>query len=110
MAIVRMTFEEALAYVEKNNDRLQAMYDAAPEIDDGFADFDAKPLPIARGFAAFKEYINKRGRPKTEDKQVVVSFRLPQSVAKTLRSSGRGWQTRAKEYIIKGVAAAAAAA
>ena len=109
MAIVRMTFDEARAYSDAHRAELNAMYAAAPEFDDGFADADVKPLPIARGFAAFKEYINARGRPTVEDKQVVVSLRLPQSIAKSLRSTGRGWQTRAKDYIIKGVAAGALA-
>ena len=67
MKITRMTAQEMREHVKKNNDKLQAMYDKAPIIDDGFADVDAKP--IARGFASFKEYINKKGQPKVEDKQ-----------------------------------------
>ena len=54
MAIIRMTTQEARDYVKKNDAKLQAMYDAAP-----FTDEDPNPeaKPVARGFAAFREYI-----------------------------------------------------
>jgi uncharacterized protein (DUF4415 family) len=65
---------------------------------------DFKPgKPVARGFAQFKEYINRNGRPKSEDPRVNVSIRLPQSYAARLRSTGPGWQTRMGEYVINGI-------
>jgi len=64
---------------------------------------DGDIKPIARGFAAFKEYINRNGRPKAGDPKQLVTIRLPVSILATLRSTGRGWQTRASEYLVKGV-------
>ena len=65
---------------------------------------DFKPgKPVARGFAQFKEYINRNGRPKSEDPRVNVSIRIPLSYANRLRSTGPGWQTRMGEYVINGV-------
>jgi uncharacterized protein (DUF4415 family) len=77
------------------------MYDSAPVIDDGFADTDTKP--IARGFAAFSEYINRQGRPKIADPKVSISIRIPQSKATGLRATGPGWQTRVSDYVVKGI-------
>ena len=59
--------------------------------------------PVARGFAQFKEYINRNGRPKSDDPRVNVSIRIPLSYAARLRSSGPGWQTRMGDYIINGI-------
>ena len=58
---------------------------------------------VGRGFAAFKEYINRDGRPPVTDKKVVVSIRLPSSDAEKLRAMGKGWQTRVCDYLIKGI-------
>jgi uncharacterized protein (DUF4415 family) len=73
---------------------------AAPEINE-----DPNPggQSVARGFAAFKEYINRQGRPKSTDKKVVVSFRMPNSDAEKLRAMGKGWQTKASEYLVQGI-------
>jgi hypothetical protein len=65
MKTIKMTAEEARRYVKENNMELQAMYDNAPVVDDGFAETDAKP--IMRGFAAFKEHINRQNRPRAAD-------------------------------------------
>lgn len=59
--------------------------------------------PVARGFAQFKEYINRKGRPKAENPKVGISIRIPMSYAAGLRATGRGWQSRAGEYIVKGI-------
>ena len=66
---------------------------------------DFKPgEPVARGFAQFKEYMNKNGdRSKSADPRVSVSIRIPLSYAERLRATGRGWQTRMSEYIVNGV-------
>ena len=58
---------------------------------------------IGRGFAAFKEYINREGRPQVADKKVVVSIRLPSSDVEKLRALGKGWQTRVGDYLIHGI-------
>jgi uncharacterized protein (DUF4415 family) len=61
-----------------------------------------KPGPVAaRGFAAFKENINRSGRPKTDDPKVSISIRIPLSKAARLRETGPGWQTRISDFIVK---------
>jgi len=65
---------------------------------------DFKPgKAVARGFAQFKEHINRNGRPKTDDPKLNVSIRLPLSVITDLRKTGRGWQTRVGDYVMAGV-------
>ena len=66
MAIIRMKAQEAREYVRKNDAKLQVMYDTAP-----FADEDPNPeaKPIARGFAAFREYI---GNKKKNEKKSIL--------------------------------------
>lgn len=58
---------------------------------------------IGRGFSAFKEHINRNGRPKVDDKKVVVSIRLPGSDAEKLRAMGKGWQTRVSNYLSQSI-------
>ena len=58
---------------------------------------------IGRGFSAFIEHINMKEQPKDEDPKVSISFRLPVSYATKLRATGRGWQTRMSDYLIKGI-------
>ena len=92
----------------KNNFDTQAaiaMAKSAPEysdeiiVEEGFI-----PGPVvARGFASFKKYINRNGRPRVSDKKVVVSIRLPSSDVEKLRALGKGWQTRVGNYLIQGI-------
>ena len=96
--VSRMTAQEARDYVGKNNAKLQVAYESAVEFE---ADEPGKF--IGRGFAAFKEYINKNGRPKVDDKKILVSIRLPESAIASLRATGSGWQTRVSNYVVKGV-------
>ena len=69
--------------------------------DDDIANGDVKLM--GRGFAAFKEYINRNGRPPVEDKKIVVSIRLPSSDVERLRAAGKGWQTKIGDYLIQGI-------
>jgi uncharacterized protein (DUF4415 family) len=96
---------QAKKYAEEHSAELRAKYDAVPEYDDGFADWvkDNGIKPVARGFAAFKEYINKKGRPASEDPKDLVSIRLQVSVLTHLRATGRGWQTRLGDYVARGI-------
>jgi uncharacterized protein (DUF4415 family) len=75
-----------------------AMFRAAPE-------YEADPNPsgrrVARGFAAFKEYINRKGRPKAKDPKVSISIRIPLSRAAALRATGPGWQTRTSDFVLE---------
>jgi len=45
-----------------------------------------------------------RGRPKKEQPKEVVNIAFEQKDLVYLRSTGRGWQTRVREYIEKGIA------
>jgi uncharacterized protein (DUF4415 family) len=83
-----------------NREKAVAMAKAAPEYD-GDPNPDGKS--IGCGFAAFKEYINKNGRPKAADPKRLVAIRLPESILAQLRSTWRGWQTRLGDYIARGV-------
>jgi len=58
---------------------------------------------LGRGFAVFKEHINRSGRPKIKDKKVVVSIRLPNTDVEKLRAMGKGWQTRVSNYLSQGI-------
>ena len=98
MTTTRMTAQEAREYTKKNKAGLQAAYDAAKPVS-----LTGPTKRIARGFAEFKEYINRNGRPKVADPKVSISIRIPLSRAEELRASGRGWQTRASDYIVKGI-------
>jgi len=96
--ITKITAQEARSYVKKNNAKLQAAYNQAPVVDGG-----EPGKYIGRGFAALREHIKKNSQSKAEDKQIAVSIRLPISAIKSLRSTGRNWQSRASDYLIKGI-------
>jgi uncharacterized protein (DUF4415 family) len=95
------------AEIRRNFDgeKAVAMAKAAPEYDvDDIPEMKGfKPGKPIRGFAAFKEYINRKGRPKSDDPRQVVSIRIPASALALLRATGRGWQTRAGDYLTRGV-------
>ena len=75
---------------------------SAPEV--SFEEMGVEPgNVVARGFAAFKEHINRNGRPKVKDPKVSVSIRIPLSAADSLRATGPGWQTRMSDYLLKGI-------
>ena len=88
---------EKLAKLEKED---------IPSFSTGITDEDittGRVKHIGRGFAAFKEHINKDGRPPVIDKKVVVSIRLPSSDVEKLRAMGKGWQTSVGKYLIHGI-------
>jgi uncharacterized protein (DUF4415 family) len=61
---------------------------------------DFKPgKTIARGFAQFKEYINRKGRPKSKETLQGIYIRLTRDTVEKLRSFGRGWQSRFREKV-----------
>ena len=98
--IISMTAEEINKKYDKN--AVIAMAKSAPEIT--LEEAGVKPgKMIARGFASFKEHINRKGRPKVKDPKVSVSIRIPLSVADNLRATGPGWQSRMSDYLLKGI-------
>jgi len=46
-----------------------------------------------------------RGRPKKEQTKEVVNVAFERKDLEYLRSTGRGWQTRLREYVEKGISA-----
>jgi len=50
------------------------------------------------------EYPN-RGRPKKEQTKEVINVAFEPKDLEYLRSTGRGWQTRLRQYVEKGIAA-----
>ena len=98
--ITRVTPEEARAYAKKHKKELDAAYKRAKPFDDGFADTDTRP--IARGFAQFREYINRAGRPKSANRKAKISIRLPEAAVNQLRKVG-GYSTILGDYIMVGI-------
>jgi hypothetical protein len=86
---------------------VKAMLEAAPEEEDFEKALKAEGFSpggkiVARGFAAFKEYINRNGRPKVADKKVNISIRLPESTATNLRAH-EGYSSILGDYIMDGI-------
>jgi uncharacterized protein (DUF4415 family) len=101
MAKIKMTAEEI--HEKYGKDEAEAIVAAKSAPEEKKLPF--KPGPVAaRGFAAFKEHINRNGRPKAIDKKVIVAIRIPNSTLEKLRATGRGWQTRVSEYLETGIA------
>ena len=97
-----MATKEMWADAGNDREKIVALAKLAPEFT--LEEVGIEPGPtVARGFAQFKEYINKNGRPRAEDPRISVSIRIPQSCAEKLRSTGPGWQTRMGDYIVNGV-------
>jgi len=92
--IVRMTAKEIDA--ELTPDKIKAMLKKAKvsEDDNPFAPEE---------WRAKAEYPN-RGRPRKEQTKEVVNIAFEPKDLAYLRSTGRGWQTRVREYIEKGIA------
>jgi uncharacterized protein (DUF4415 family) len=77
-----------------------------PSFSTGISDEDmatGRVKRIGRGFAAFRENINRNGRSTVAEKKVVVSIRLPGPDAERLRAMGKGWQTKVGNYLIQGI-------
>ena len=67
-------------------------------------DPDAKPLTAAQ-LKAMVPLKSVRGRPKSENKKLLVSVRYSQEVLAYFKSTGEGWQSRMdgvlREYVDK---------
>jgi len=86
-------------------EKVRAVLDSAPEFDDETTAEDiaaGRVIPMGRGFASYKEYINRGGRPKVADKKVTVGIRLPETVAADMRTV-RGYSSILSEYILAGI-------
>ena len=103
--LVSMAAEEINRVYGKDMDKIMAMAREAPEL-------DIKDIPelkgtipgpiVARGFAQFQEYINRKGRPKAETRKARISIRLPEETVASLRKVD-GYSTILGEYIMRGI-------
>lgn len=78
----------------------------SPELTD--ADFAgsrpaAEVLANHLGASGAEALLRPRGRPAKADRKVDVKLRIDPDVVEALRSSGKGWQTRANAILRKGV-------
>ena len=97
--LTSMTEQEIAEKYGNNRVKLKAMLAEAPEYT---KDPNPKARPVARGFAEFKEYINRNGRPRVENKKVHVSLRLPESVVMAFQTEP-AYTTKLSDYIMDGI-------
>ena len=93
---VSMTAEE----IRKNYDveKVITMAKSAPEE----KELPFVPAPVAgRGFASFKEHINRSGRPLKENKKKQINLRIDSDIVEFFQNTGAGWQTRINESLRK---------
>jgi len=98
-----MTADEIRKNYGKDEAKAMAMAHSAPE---ETRDINPGGKSVARGFAKFREHINRKGRPKAADKKVKISIRLPESYAAKLRSVD-GYSTIISDYVMEGIACGA---
>jgi len=101
--IVSMTAEEIRKAYGKDEAEAMAMARAAPE---EVRDINPGGKSVARGFAAFREHINRKGRPKVAERKVKISIRISESYVARLRSV-QGYSTIISDYVMKGIASGA---
>jgi hypothetical protein len=57
---------------------------------------------MGRGFASYNEYINRKGRPKSAVKKIVVGIRLPEDVVIEMRATER-YSSLLADYVMMGI-------
>ena len=97
--LVSMTAEEIVEVYGADEEKIVAMAETAPEYK---ADLNPGGKVVARGFAQFREYINRKGRPKAESRKVKISIRLPEETVASLRKVN-GYSTILGDYIMGGI-------
>jgi uncharacterized protein (DUF4415 family) len=100
---VSMTAEEIRKTYGKDEAKAMTMARAARE---ETRDINPGGKSVARGFAAFREHINRKGRPKVADKKVKISIRLSESCVVKFRSVP-GYSTIISDYVMKGISSGA---
>jgi hypothetical protein len=102
--IITKTFEEIRK--EWTPEKLRAVLDNAPSFPDETTDEDIATGRVrptgGRGFAAYKEYINRNGRPKSAEKKVTVTLRLPEHIVAGLRAT-KGYSRLLSDYVMAGI-------
>ena len=97
--MVSMAAEEINRVYGKDMDKIMAMARTASEYR---GDLNPGGKIVARGFAQFQEYINRKGRPKAETRKARISIRLPEETVASLRQVD-GYSTILGEYIMAGI-------
>jgi len=91
-------------------EKLRALAATTPSFPDETTDEDRATGRVrptgGRGFAAYKEYINRNGRPKSDVKTAIVTLRLPESIVANLRSK-KGYSRILSDYIVSGISSGA---
>jgi len=101
--MVSMTAAEIRKTYGKGEAKAMSMARTAPE---EIRDINPGGKSVARGFAAFREHINRKGRPKVADKKVKISIRLSESCVTKFRSVP-GYSTIISDYVMKGITSGA---
>jgi hypothetical protein len=97
--LIKMTKSEMRAETAKNRKAIITRAKTAPEAES----LPFKPGPVvARGFAAFKEHINRNSRPKVKDKKVMIGICLPESKVAELQTNVR-YSSYIADYVMKGL-------
>ena len=82
---------------------LETYLDSLPVIELG----DYIGPTVARGPEEHKELLakilSKGGRPRVDNPKKVISIRLEDSEIQKLKSHGRGWQSKLRNYISTGI-------
>ena len=72
--------------------------------DQDFVDLDDAPdLSTPEWTEKFDAAPVKRGRPVSQNPKVSTTIRLDPDVLEALKTSGKGWQTRANDLLRKGL-------
>jgi len=91
-------------------EKLRALAATVPSFPDETTDEDRATGRVrptgGRGFAAYKDRINRNGRPKSDVKTATVAIRLPESVIVDLRSK-KGYSRILSDYIMAGISSGA---
>ena len=93
---ISMTVEE----IRKNYDAEEAITMAKSAPEEKELPFIPAPV-VGRGFASFKEHINRNGRPLKENKKKQINLRIDSDIVEFFQSTGAGWQTRINDSLRK---------
>jgi hypothetical protein len=86
-------------------EKIRALDADAPSFPDETDDEDigsGRVRHMGRGFASYKEHINRNGRPKSAAKKVTVGIRLPESLVTAMRATD-GYSSLLADYIMAGI-------
>jgi hypothetical protein len=101
--MIRKTSDEIRK--EWTPEKLRSLAKKIPSFPDETTDEDmvtGRVRRMGRGFASYSEYINRKGRPKSSVKKVVVGIRLPEDVVMDMRATN-GYSSLLAEYIMMGI-------